>query len=230
MQAAAAGRRAVPGLTFRVARATSAPYSVVPTITFELEVQADSSQPIRSVLLDIQIQIAARQRPYGEQAQERLIELFGTPERWRSTLRTLPWTRTTVVVPPFTDATVIEVPVACTYDLEVASAQYLAGLEDGEVPLEFLFSGSVFYSAADGRLQTARIDWNRDAEFRLPVAVWRETMDRHFPGSAWLRLGRTSFDRLCAYKGRHAYQSFDAAIESLLARDDRPTGASEGDG
>jgi hypothetical protein len=195
----------------------------VPTLNFELEVQAGSSQPIRSVLLDVQIQIAARLRPYGEATQERLLELFGTPDRWRSTLRTLPWTRVTLVVPPFTGSTVVQVPVICTYDLEVASAQYLAALEEGEVPLEFLFSGTVFYSAPGGRLQTVRIDWNGDAEFRLAVSVWRETMDRHFPGSAWLRMGRASFDRLCAYKARHAYASFDATIESLLACSEEST-------
>lgn len=218
----AVDREAVPQLTFRVARAASAPYSAVPTITFELEVQAGSGRAIRSVLLDVQVQIAARLRPYSDQSQERLLELFGTPERWRSTLRTLPWTRATVVVPPFTASTVVELPVLCTYDLEVTSAKYLAALEDGEVPLEFLFSGTVFYSAADGRLQTARIDWNQDADFRLPVSVWRDTMDRHFAGSAWLRLGRPTLESLSAYRARHAHASFDDALASLLAQSEEP--------
>jgi hypothetical protein len=33
-------------------------------------------------------------------------------------------------------------PVTCTYDLEVVAAKYFYALEDGEVPLEFLFSGT----------------------------------------------------------------------------------------
>jgi hypothetical protein len=219
---AAVDRETVPQLTFRIAGATSAPYSALPTVTFELEVAADSGQPIRSVLLDIQIQIAARLRPYSEPAQERLLGLFGTPERWPTTLRTLPWARATVVVPPFTDSTVVEVPVLCTYDLEVTAAQYLAALEDGQVPLEFLFSGTIFYSADDGRLQAARVDWNHDADFRLPVSLWRETMDRHFAGTAWLRLSRTTLDSLCAYRARHAHASFDDALASLLGDSEEP--------
>ena len=34
------------------------------------------------------------------------------------------------------------------------------------------------------------------------VRVWREAMDRHFPGTAWLRLRRDTFDRLHAVKAR----------------------------
>ena len=36
-----------------------------------------------------------------------MLELFGTPERLGTTLRTLPWTRTTLVVPPFEGATTV---------------------------------------------------------------------------------------------------------------------------
>jgi len=38
-------------------------------------------------------------------------------------------------------------------------------LDDGEVPLEFLFSGTVFYSGDDGALQTMRISWDAEAEW-----------------------------------------------------------------
>ena len=67
------------------------------------------------------------------------------------------WTRATLVVPPFSDATSVTLPVTCSYDLEVNATNYLSGLQDGEVPLEFLFSGSVFYAGPGGMLQTARI-------------------------------------------------------------------------
>jgi hypothetical protein len=206
----------LPELGFAILDARSAEHAATPTLLFVLEIQA-AGQEIRSILLDVQIQIAARQRPYGEASQERLLELFGTPARWGTTLRTLPWLRTTAVVPPFGDATIVELSVPCTYDLEVTAARYFAALEDGEIPLEFLFSGSVFFSTTQGFLQTVRIAWDSDLDFRLPVAVWREAMERHFPGSAWLRLGRDSFDRLCAYKARHAHASWEAAIDSLLA-------------
>jgi hypothetical protein len=206
----------IPELGFAVLDARGAEHAAAPTMLFDLEIQAHG-RAIRSILLDVQIQIAARQRAYGEKAQERLLELFGTPERWGTTLRTLPWVRTTLVVPPFEGETVLELPVACTYDLEVTASRYFAALEDGEVPLELMFSGSVFFSAPDGALQTVRIGWDGDVDFRLPVAVWRQTMESHFPDSAWLRMGRASYDRLCAYKARHAHVSWDATIDSLLA-------------
>ena len=86
----------------------------------------------------------------------------------------------------------------------MTASQYLHALEDGEVPLEFLFSGTVFYAGAGGRLQVGRIAWDKEAEYRLPVAVWREMMDRYFPDSAWLRLRRESSTGCAAYKARHA--------------------------
>ena len=41
-------------------------------------------------------------------------------------------------------------------------------------------------------------------------------MDRHFPASAWLRLGRTAFDRLSAFKAQGMFTSWDATIQALL--------------
>jgi hypothetical protein len=215
--ALAAAQGSVPELRFAVERASSLEYAAVPTLKFAVRVEAVSGHPIRSILLDAQVQIAARQRDYGPASQERLLELFGSPERWGSTLRTLPWLRSTIVVPPFADSTVVDLLVPCTYDLEVTAARYFAALEDGVVPLEFLFSGSVFFATAAGALQTARIAWNHEVNFRLPIAVWKDTMARHFPASAWLRLGSESFDRLCAYKARHAFESWEKTIDSLLA-------------
>ena len=206
----------LPELRFAVEQAAPLDYAAVPTLKLALRVDARSGAPIQSVLLDVQIQIAARRRHYGAAETDRLLELFGTPERWSSTLRTLPWTRTTLVVPPFTGSTVADLLVPCSYDLEITAARYFAALEGGEVPLELLFSGSVFYRGPGGALQMGRIAWDGDVDYRLPVSVWRETMDRHFPGSAWLRLGRESFDRLCAYKARHAFESWDAALNSLM--------------
>jgi hypothetical protein len=207
---------AVPQLSFRVAGAAAERYSAVPTLNFALSIECSGGGPVRSILLDAQIQIAARRRPYGEVEQARLVELFGTPDRWGTTLRTLLWTRTTLVVPPFADSTEVTLPVVCSYDLEANAANYLSGLEDGEVPLEFLFSGSVFYASPDGLLQTTRISWDREAEYRLPVSAWREAMDLHFPGGAWLRLGRPTFDRLRAYKAERGLGTLEDAVERLL--------------
>jgi hypothetical protein len=210
----------IPELRFEVRGASSVQYAAVPTIAFSLGIEAPRARQLRSLLLDVQIQIAARQRGYTQASQERLLELFGAQDRWRATLRTLPWTRTTVVVPRFTEATVVEVPVACTYDLEVTAARYLAALDDGDVPLELLLSGTVFFATETGSLQATRIAWDHELDYRMPVAVWRETMERHFPNSAWLRLGREQFDRLWAYRSRHTLPSWEAAVDALLEKED----------
>ena len=201
----------VPSLSFSVERAERVEHAAVPTIAFALGIA--SELPVRSVLLDIQLQIAARRRPYDNAAHERLFELFGPVEQWGTSLRTLLWTRATLVVPPFTGSTVVQLPVACSYDLDVTASRYFDALDDGEVPLEFLFSGTVFYGAP---LQAARISWESEAAYRMPVALWRETMDRYFNGTAWLRLPKPSLDRLAAHKSRHALATWEDVVDSLL--------------
>lgn len=209
---------AAPGveLDFSVRGAAPVEYAAVPMLGFQLAIASRSDLAVRSISLDVQVQIAARRRSYGEAEEVQLQELFGTPDRWSGTLRTLPWLRTTQVVPPFAGETTIELQVPCTYDFEVTASKYLAALRDGVVPLELLFGGTVFYTAASGHLQTGMIGWDREAEYRLPVSVWRATMDRYFPNSAWLRLQRETFDRLHAYRARHALTSWDDAVERLL--------------
>jgi hypothetical protein len=200
-------------LGFSVVGAARVEHTAVPTLRFALEVSSET--PVRSVLLDVQIQIAARRRGYDTPAHDRLFELFGPIADWGTTLRTLLWTRTTLVVPSFEGSTVVDLDVPCSYDLEVAASRYMDALTDGEVPLEFLFSGSVFYSGSDGALQTTRLSWESEASYRLPVRVWKETMERYFRGTAWVRLSKESFDRLSAYKSRNALATWDDALEAL---------------
>ena len=113
------------------------------------------------MVLRCQIQIEATKRHYGPGEESRLRDLFGERERWGQTLRAMLWTHASVVVPPFTGETIAELPVPCTYDFNVAATKYFYALEEGEIPLDFLFSGSVFYEAGEGGLQVAPISWSR---------------------------------------------------------------------
>jgi hypothetical protein len=206
----------MPELAFSVTDAARVEHAAAPTLAFTLRIDAGEGVPVRSVLLDVQVQIAARRRRYDAAAHDRLFELFGRPADWGTTLRTLLWTRLTLVVPAFTGSTTAEVPVACSYDLDVAASAYFDALGDGEVPLEFLFSGSVFADGPGGGLQVTRLSWESEAEFRMPVALWRETMDRHFGGTAWLRVRKDAFDRLAAYRSRNALGSWEETLDALL--------------
>jgi hypothetical protein len=211
----AAEAGSVPEVAFAVQDAARVEHAAAPTLRFVLRADSGGAQ-VRSILLDTQIRIAARRRRYDAAATDRLFELFGPREDWGTNLNSLLWTRTTTVVPAFTGATTIDLDVPCTYDLEVAASRYLDALADGEVPLEFFFSGALFYTGADGRLQTARISWEAEAEYRLPVAVWKETMERHFPGSAWLRVDKATFDRLCTYRSTRALPTWADVFDELL--------------
>jgi len=204
---------AIPDLAFAVEAARRVDHAAVPTLAFDLRIESADERAVRSVLLDVQIQIAARRRAYDDVAHDRLFELFGPVEQWGTSLRTLLWTRTTLVVPPFTGSTEVQLPISCSYDLEVAASRYFDALEDGDVPLEFLFSGTVFYGAP---LQAGRISWESEAGYRMPVSLWRETMDAYFRGTAWLRLPKQSFDRLTAHKSRHALATWEDVVDSLL--------------
>jgi hypothetical protein len=206
----------VADLDFEVEGAEVLEFAAVPSLLFKLRIENLEEEPIRSVALNTQIRIAATQRHYEAAEQERLLEVFGEPHKWGDTLRSLLWTHTTLQVPQFSGSTVVDMPVACTYDFEVVAAKYFHALEEGEVPLEFLFSGTVFYAGEDGWLQTARISWEKEAEFRLPVRLWKETMEHYFPNSAWIRLRKDAFDRLYSYKARRGLPTWEAAVEALL--------------
>jgi hypothetical protein len=205
-----------PELSFRIVDAAAERHVAVPTISFQVAVRNRNGQPVRSALLDTQVQIAATRRSYQEDEHDSLADLFGTPQRWGTTLRTLPWTRITRVVPGFEGETEIGLAIPCSYDLEVVAARYFAGLRRGEVPLEFLFSGTVFYATEDGALQTARISWEEEAEYSLPLDVWRQAIDRHFPDAAWMRVSRETFDRLNAERARRGDANFEATLNGLL--------------
>ena len=156
------------------------------------------------------------QRPYTPREKDRLSEIFGTPERWGQTLRSRLWTHVNATVPPFTGATEVLLSVPCTYDLNVVGSKYFYALERDDVPLLFLFSGTVFYQMPDERLQIQRISWEKECDYRMPVRVWHDLMDQHFPNSAWLYLQRDVFDRLYDYKRQHGLATWEQTIEHLL--------------
>lgn len=205
----------MPDLDFRIEGAEVAEYAAVPTLLFKVRVENADGEPVRSVSLSTQVRIAATKRHYSAEEQERLAEIFGESHRWSQTLKSLLWTHTSVQVPPFNESAVVDMPVTCTYDFEVVSSKYLHGLLEGEVPLEFLFSGTVFYTGEAG-LQVARISWEKEAEYRMPVALWKEMIERYFPNTAWLRLRRDIFDRLYDYRSRKGLLTWEDTLEELL--------------
>jgi hypothetical protein len=208
----------VPDLRFEVRSAEAVPFAAVPLVSFALRVvNPDPSQVVHSGLLRCQIQIEPMRRRYEADEQARLRDLFGEPERWSSTVRAMLWQHVTVALPQFVDETVVDVPVPCSFDFTIAATKYFDGLRAGDAPLNFLFSGTVFYESRDDRsLQVAPVSWDSEARFRLPVQAWRDLMDHYYPNGAWLRLRKDAFDRLADYKRRHGIPSWEEAIERAL--------------
>jgi hypothetical protein len=215
----------MPELTFQVEAAAPIRFAAAPMLGFTLRIGAASpDECIDAIALRCQLRIEATRRPYTPTEQPKLRDLFGEVARWSQTLRSLLWTHISAVVPAFTGSTTVELQVPCSLDFSLAVTKYFEALEEGEVPLTFLFSGTVFHAGADGRLQAVPIPWDREASFRLPVPVWRELMDHYYPGTAWLCLQRDTFDRLNAYKTGRGLPSWERALDDLLAaaREDAP--------
>ena len=207
----------MPDLNFKVDEAAVVPFAIAPTLALKLRIaNADPAEAIHTVALRCQIQIDVTRRRYSAEEQASMRDLFGEPERWSQTLRSLLWTHVSVVVPGFTGSTVAELPIHCTFDFNVAVTKYVEGLTGGEIPLNLLFSGTVFHAGPDEVLQVAPISWEKEARFSLPVKVWREMMDAYYPNTAWLNLRRDVFDRLYQYKMQHGMPTWEQALESVL--------------
>ncbi len=205
----------MPNLGFQIEHVAATPNAAQPQLSFKVRVTNTGLESIHSIALRAQVQIEPVRRRYTVVEQERLRELFGEPERWSKTLHSLLWTNANVTVLGFTGSTVVEVPVPCTFDFNVAITKYIHGLDDGEVPTSLLFSGIVFYAGRAG-LQVEQIPWDREASYRLPVQVWKEMMDLYYPDTAWICLRREIFERLYEFKARHGLTTWEQALERLL--------------
>jgi Family of unknown function (DUF6084) len=208
----------MPDLNFKVTGVEPAARGLIPLLHFHLEVtNSPETELIQAVILQAQVQIQSAHRPYDDEEREKLVDLFGTPDRWGQTLRNRLWAHANVSVRPFTRSTGAVLPIQCTYDLNVTATKYFYALKEGEVPLLFLFSGTIFYAAPDGRLQVQQISWDKECLYLMPVRVWQALMEHHYPNSAWVSLHRQVFERLYAYKRRQGLPTWEQTIERLLS-------------
>jgi hypothetical protein len=126
------------------------------------------------------------------------------------------FTTVATMVPGFTGSIEVDLPIPFTYDLEIGTTRYFTGLEGGEIPLLLLFSGTVF-SKVDDKLSIQQVPWSKEAHYRLPLTVWQEAIDVHFPDSAWIKMSRSTLDELLEFKSRAALPTWDATIAALLS-------------
>ena len=204
-------------LAFSVVDCRPAAQTAAPAIVFRLRIENAGDGRIHAMLLRCQARIEPCARQHTEEEADRLYELFGERSQWDRTLRPVVWTQTAVAVPSFGRSVEVDVPMPCTYDLEVAAAKYFHGIRGGEIPLLFLFTGTIF-QASQGAFSVEPIAWECEAPFRMPASVWHDALSRFFAGEAWIRIDRDTLDALQAFRGRQAFTSWDATLRELLTR------------
>jgi hypothetical protein len=207
----------MPNLQLAVESADIVQYAAAPLLAFKIRITNEpSDEIIHTVALRAQIQIETTRRKYDANEQSRLLDLFGQPDRWGQTLRSMLWTHASMVVPTFTGSTVADIPVPCSFDFNIAATKYFNGVTTGDLPLCFQFSGTVFYQGENETLQVAPISWDKEAKYRLPVKVWKDLMDVYYPNSAWLALRKDTFEKLYQFKMREGIPTWEEALERAL--------------
>jgi hypothetical protein len=210
---------ASPEPEFAVLGVRSVRHAAAPTLTMDLQVSEPSGRPVYMVALTIHVMIEPARRSYDDATRERLVELFGAPERWAVTTRSLVWTQLDVLVPAFTGSTTVTIPLSASYDLELAAAKYFYSLRDGEAPLALHFNGTIYYPGDDGGLQMVLVPWNKSIDFRMPVSVWRETIEHYYPNTAWVALRSETLEQLRRAKVDRGLATLDDCVRALIERD-----------
>ncbi|MFB7667997.1 DUF6084 family protein [Kitasatospora sp. NPDC056138] len=203
------------GLGFSCLGVRADPYAAGPTLVFRLRITAAQDVRVHALLLHCQLRIEPARRPYGPGEELRLGVLFGERARWSNSLNPIQLAQVSLTVPGFTGETEVDLVVPCTYDMDIAATRYFQALEDGEAPVLLLFSGTAF--TGPGGFQVAPVPWDQEASCRLPVAVWQDMIEQHFPGCGWVRLPRDTMDALLEFRSRHGLPSWEATVRALLA-------------
>jgi len=199
-------------------------YGASPALVFKLRIAETTGTRLHSIGLRCQFRIEPQRRHYSAEESQGLTDLFGGPERYGETLHPMQLATVAVNVQGFTGSTDVDVTVPCSYDLEVATGRYFDALREGTIPLVLLFSGTVFYRTDDGGVTVGQVPWDKEASYRLPVSIWRETMDIFFPNSGWLMLHNDTVAALTRFKSREAVAGWDETLALLLDRagEERP--------
>lgn len=192
------------------------PYAATPQLSVRMELTESSGAQVHAVALRCQVRIEPQRRPYTEDEAAGLSDLFGPRARWSSTLKPLLWCRSGAMLPGFTGHSSAELVLPCSYDFEVAGAKYMNALTDGVIPLELQFGGSIYVRGRSG-FEVTNLPWDLDVRYALPVRIWQQLLDQHFPGCGWIRMERDSVNALARYRAEHGLTSWESCVAELLA-------------
>jgi hypothetical protein len=205
----------VTELAFEVVEVLAQKHAVSPHLLFRLRITESSGAAVHAMALRCQLRIEPQRRPYTAEEQAALVDLFGAAERYDTTLKPFLWTHASTMIQGFEGSTIVDLPVPCTYDVEVAASKYFNAVASGGVPLKSSTSGTVFTRGETG-FSVEQLSWSLEAQCVLPIETWRELMDHYFPGGAWLRLDRATLDALLRYRTTKGFLSWEQTVAALL--------------
>ncbi len=206
------------GLAFTCRSVVADPYAAAPTVLLRLTASGAPGVTVHALALRCQVQVEPGHRGHSAEEGARVTEIFGEPGRWDTTMGRLQLGFVERVLPGFTGSCDLELPLALSYDVDVAAHKYLAALDhDGgdDVQLSLLFSGTAF-AVEGGTMRVDPVPWHASATARLPVAQWRAAVDAHFPGQAWVRMSRGTYHRLARARAAAGDASWDETLDRLL--------------
>ena len=80
-----------PEPEFQVLGVTGRRHAAVPALDFDVHVAEPGGRQVYASVLTAQVMIEPARRRYDAETREKLVELFGSPERWATTTRSLVW-------------------------------------------------------------------------------------------------------------------------------------------
>jgi hypothetical protein len=120
------------------------------------------------------------------------------------------------MVQGFTGITEVDLALPCTYDFEVTGSRYLHAVGEGDIPIVFLFSGTVFTRGAHG-FGVVQVPWDCEASYQLPVQVWQQMIASYYPNTGWIRLDHDVLTALAEFKAQHGLTTWEETVQNLLA-------------
>ena len=124
------------------------------------------------------------------------------------------------MVQGFTGATEVDLPLPCTYDFEVAGSSYLHALRRRRDPAGCCCSAARSSPAGTTGFGVEQVPWDREARYRLPVAVWRDLMAALLPRTrAGCGCDHDTLAALAALPGRRAgLTTWDETVDGAAGR------------
>ena len=142
---------------------------------------------VHAVALRCQVRVEPLRRRYSDHEAARVVDLFGDRPRWGQTMQPLQLAFLAQVLPGFTGAARSTSRCRAATTSRSPPTSTSPGSRRATCRC-CCCSAAGLHRRRRASISVEPVPWHKEAPVRLPVAVWREAMDAHFPEQAWLRL------------------------------------------